>query len=277
MNILIIKSRIAGLPLLLVMLGLCIPTANAQFLGKLTKRVEQKVENAVIEKAADKAAQKATKSMDKMFDGNPFGGKAGKEKADPTLVAESYDFNWKYSLKMSTQKGDLVLDYYLKPDATYFGFSTATMSNMFTVMDNNSNITAMFMQSDGNNIGMVTQIPNDLNFEETENESDKFNYQTLPEKTINGYLCKGVKATSDKYEMIMYFTDEAEVSFDDIYKNRNTKIPPQLKNHFNPDDKVLMMSMDFTDLKDKKQSGKMECVGLEKVSKTIRKSDYRFM
>lgn len=38
----------------------------------------------------------------------------------------------------------------------------------------------------------------------------------------------------------MYFTDEAEVSFDDIYKNQQTKIPVQLQNYFNKDDKVHM-------------------------------------
>lgn len=250
-------------------------TVEAQFLKKLKKRVEQKVENAVIEKTANKAAEKATNSMDKMFDVNPFGG--GKEKADPDLVGDTYDFTWKYSLQMSTNAGEIVFDYYLKPDASYFGFTSATMENMFTVMDNEHQIMAMFMASEGNNIGMVTKMPDVTDLEEMKDESAKFTFETLPEKTINGYRCKGVKATSDDYQMVMYFTNEAEVSFDDIYKNSKTKIPVQLRDYFNPDDKVLMISMDMTDLKKPKQSVKMECVGLEKVSKTIQKSDYKFM
>ncbi len=254
---------------------LLMPTAEAQFLKKLKNRVEQKVENAVIEKTANKAADKATKSMDKMFDVNPFGG-GGQEKADALLVADTYDFTWKYSLKMSTKEGDIVFDYYLKPDASYFGFTSEVMNNMFTVMDSGHKVTAMFMTSEGNNVGMVHQMP-DLDLEEGKDEYGQFSYQTMPEKTINGYLCKGLKATSDNYEMLMYFTADAEVSFDDIFKNKQTKIPSQLKDYFNPDDKVLMMSMDYTDLKNKKQSGSMECVGLEKVNKTIRKSDYKFM
>lgn len=249
-------------------------TVEAQFLKKLQKRVEQKVENAVIEKTANKAAEKATKSMDKMFDINPFGG--GKEKADPNLVSDTYDFTWKYSLKMSTKDGEIVIDYYLKPDAPYFGFSSATMENMFTVMDSDHKIIAMFMESKGNNIGMVTQMP-DVNFEDAKEESDKFTFETLPEKTVNGYHCKGVKATSDDYEMVMYFTNEAEISFDDIYKNSKTKIPVQLKDYFDADDKVLMISMDMTDLTRKKQNAKMECIGLEEVKKMISKSDYKFM
>lgn len=252
-----------------------IPTSQSQFLKRLQKRVENKVENAVIEKTANKAAEKATNSMDKMFDVNPFGG-GGKEKADPAVVANSYDFTWKYSLKMSTKSGDMVFDYYLKPEATYFGFTAATMGNMFTVMDNANEVTIMFMESEGNNVGMVTKMLNiDL---ETENEAAAdYTFETLPEKTINGYHCKGVKIVSDEYEMIMYFTNEAEVSFDDIYKNSKAKMPAKLKDYFDPNEKTLMISMDAKHLKKKNQDVKMECVGLEKVSKTIKKSDYKFM
>ena len=254
-----------------------IPNVNAQFLNKLKKRVEQKVENAVIEKAANKAADKATQSMDKMFDVNPFGGAAGKEKADPALVADTYQFSWKYSLKMSTKDGDMVVDYYLQPDEPYFGFTTQIMENMFTVMDNGKKVTIMYMKSDDNNIGMVTQMPEAFVLEDPEENQKKLTFEKLPEKTVNGYLCKGVKATNEDLEMIMYFTDKAEVSFDDVFKNSKTKIPVELKDYFNPDDKILMMSMDYTDLKNKKRNGKIECVGLEKATKTINKSDYKFM
>lgn len=252
-----------------------IQVADAQFFNKIKKRVEQKVENVIVEKTANKAAEKTSKSMDKVFEGNPFGG--GKDKADPNLVANSYDFTWKYTLKMTTKDGDIVFDYYLKPGAPYFGFTSAVMENMFTVMDNGNKVTAMFMASQGNNIGMVTQMPDDLDLEEAKDESAKFTFETLPDKTINGYYCKGVKATSDEHEMLMYFTNEAKVSFDDIFKNKAAKMPVQLKDYFNPDDKVLMIYMDMKNLKKKKECATMECVGLEEVSKTIRKSDYKFM
>lgn len=250
--------------------------AEAQFLKKLKKRVEQKVENVVVEKAANKAAEKASKAMDKAFDINPFGS-GSKEKADPNLVANSYDFTWKYSLKMSTKDGDMVFDYYLKPGAPYFGFTTATMESMFTVMDNGNKVTTMFMESQGNNIGMVTQMPDDLDLEEAKDESAKFTFEQLPDKTINGYHCKGVKATSEEYEMVMYFTNEAEVSFDDIFKNKTAKMPVQLKDYFDSNDKVLMISMDMKNLKKEKESATMECIGLEEVQKSIKKSDYKFM
>lgn len=249
--------------------------AEAQFLNRLQKRVEEKVENVVVEKSADKAAEKTSNSMDKVLDGNPFVG--GKGKADSNLVANTYAFTWKYSLKMTTKDGEIVFDYYLKPGATYFGFTSVAMKSMFTVMDNGNNVTVMFMESQGNNMGMVTQLPNDLGLEDAQDESTKFTFEQLPDKTLKGYLCKGVKATNDAYEMVMYFTNEAEVSFDDIYKNSKTKIPVQLKDYFGKDEKVLMISMDMKNLKKKKESATMECVGLEKVNKTIKKSDYKFM
>ena len=254
---------------------LLVQVSQAQFLKKLQKRVEQKVENTVVEKTANKAAEKASKTMDKAFSTNPFGG--GKEKADPSVVAGSYDFSWKYSLKMTSKDGDMVFDYYLKPNEPYFGFTSMAMENMFTVMDNGNKVTVIFMESQGNNLGMANKMPDDLDLEEAKDKSGSFTYQQLPDKTINGYHCKGVKATNNEYEMVMYFTNEAEISFDDIYKNKQTKIPVQLKDYFNPNDKVLMISMDMKGLKDKKLDAKIECVGLEKVSKTFKKSDYKFM
>lgn len=250
-------------------------TSQAQFLKRLQKRVEQKVENVIIDKTADKAANETSKSMDGVLNGNPFGGALG-GKGDPNMVADSYEFSWKYSLKMTSKDGDMVLDYYLEPDATYFGFSTsaATGANMFTIMDSNKEIMAMFMKSEGNNMGMVSSMPKDMDVEE---EMADYKVEPLADKTINGYHCKGMKVTTDEYEMVMYMTNEVEVSLGDAFKNGDTKIPVKFQDYFNSEDKVLMISMDAKSLKKKKLDMKMECVGLEKVSKTINKSDYKFM
>ena len=252
-----------------------INTTQAQLLKKIKNRVEQKVENVIVEKTSDKAAEKTSKSMDKILNTNPFN--TGNTKASPDLIADSYTFTWKYSLKMTTKDGQMILDYYLHPGAGYFGFTTEAMNSMFTVMDNENKITAMFMTSKGNNIVMASQISDDLNLEDTEESVEEFNFQSLPSKTINGFNCKGVRATNSEYQMDMYFTDEAEVSFDDIYKNQQTKIPVQLQNYFNKDDKVLMIFMDMKHLKNKKRDAQIECIGLEKVTKTISKSAYKSM
>ena len=252
-----------------------ISETQAQLFKKIQKRVEQKIENVVIDKTADKAAEKTSNSMDEIFDVNLFEG--SKEKANPSMVADSYDFTWKYSMKMTSKSGDMVFDYYLKPDASYFGFTSLAMKNMFSVMDNDKKVMVMFMESKGNNIGMVTQIPDDIKIDDTQNDSEKFKFETLPNKTINGFHCKGVKGYNSDYEMIMYFTNETEVSFNDMFKSSKTKIPLAFTNYFNPKDKVLMIFMDMKNLKNINENATMECVGLEKVKKTINKSDYKFM
>jgi 1-aminocyclopropane-1-carboxylate deaminase/D-cysteine desulfhydrase-like pyridoxal-dependent ACC family enzyme len=269
-----VKTKPSHYLMLLLCCLVFVPDVNAQFLKKLKKRVEQRVEDAVIEKTANKAAEKATQSMDKIFEINPFGG--SNEKADPALVADSYDFTWKYTLKMSTKEGEIVFDYYLKPDVAYFGFTSAMMNNMFTVMDNDQSVMAIFMDSKGNNIGMVNQIP-EIDIGDADDVSENFTFETLPDKTINGFDCKGVKAVNEDYEMTMYFITDAEISFDDIYKSSKTKIPDALKDYFNEDDKILMIHMDMKNLKKKKESATMECIGLEEIQKTINKSDYKFM
>jgi len=250
-----------------------ISQSHAQLLKKLKNRVEQKVENVVVEKTANEAADKTSETMDKVFNANSFGGGNGKANSD--LIADSYEFSWKYSLKITSKEGEMVFDYYLKPDAAYYGFTSVTIDNMFTVMDNDKHITVMFMQAQGNNMVMANQMPVELDIDESKDASETYNFQSLPEKTINGYLCKGVKATNDEYEMDMYFTDEAEVSFDDIYKNQQTRIPKELKNYFNNDDKILMIYMDMKGLKKNKLDAQIECIGLEKVSKVIKKSDFK--
>ncbi|WP_372758071.1 DUF4412 domain-containing protein [Mariniflexile sp.] len=261
--------------ILTVLVFLIVTNSQAQLLKKLKNRIEQKVENVIVEKASDKAAEKASKSMDKVFDINPFGG--GKEKADPASVADTYDFTWKYVLKMTSKDGDMVFDYYLKPEITYFGFETPLMGDMFMIMDNGNNIMVTFMQSDENNIGMVSKMNMDLAIDESKDESTSFRFETLADKTIMGFLCKGMKATNERYEIDMYFTNEAPVSFDDIYKNQNKNMPSGLENYFKDKDHVLMMHMYMNDLKNDKHNAVMECIGLEEVKKTIIKSNYKFM
>jgi hypothetical protein len=260
---------------LLIIFFAGVQTSNAQLLKKLKNRIEQKVENVIVEKASDKAAEKASKSMDKVFDINPFGG--GKEKADPASVADSYDFTWKYSLKMTSKEGEIIFDYYLKPDMSYFGFETPLMGDMFMIMDNGNNVMVTFMKSADNNIGMVSKMNMDLVIDESKDESTSFRFETLPDKTIMGFLCKGMRAISERYEIEMYFTNEAPVSFDDIYKNQNKNMPSGLENYFKEKDHVLMIHMDMKDLKNDKHNAVMECIGLEEVKKLINKSDYRFM
>lgn len=256
---------------------------EAQFLKKLKQRVEEKVENTIVEKTSDKAAEKTSNSLDKVFDINPFANGDGNSKVDPSVIPDSYNFSWKYSLKMITKDGEITFDYFLQPGQPYFGFDMPTMedkkvmSNMFMVMDNNLKVTVMYLQSDKNAMMMVNGMPDDIDLEEAADKSASYSYEMLPNKTIMGYSCKGVKATSDEHEITMYFTTDAPVSFNDIYKNKRSNIPEGLKKYFKENEQSLMLEMEMIDKRKSKMNATMECIGLEEVQKSINKSDYKTM
>lgn len=254
---------------------------EAQFLKKLTQRIQEKTENVIVEKTADKVADKTSNSLDKVFEMNPFG--KGGPKADPSVIPDSYSFSWKYSMKMTSKEGEITFDYFLQPGQPYFGFEMPTMENkkvmndMFMVMDNNLKVTIMYMKTGENSMMMVNGMPDDLDLEETADTSASFNYEILPEKEIMGYTCKGVKATNQEYEITMYFTTDAPVSFSDIYKNKQSNIPEGLKKYFKENERSLMLEMKMVDKKKNKMNATMECIGLEEVQKEIYKSDYKTM
>ncbi len=275
------KTRSKFLVTVVLFSTILIQTTNAQFLKKLKQRVEQKVENVIVEKTSDKAAEKASNSLDNVFNMNPFGG--GSSKIDPSEIPNSYSFSWKYSMKMTTKEGDITFDYFLQPKQPYFGFNLPTTEgkkmtgDMFMVMDNNLKVTIMYMHSEANSMMMVNGMPDDIDLEETADTSASFNYETLPNKKIMGYNCKGLKATNDEHEITMYFTNEAPVSFNDIYKNKQSNIPEGLKKYFKENEQSLMLEMKMIDKKKSKMNATMECIGLEEVLKMIKKSDYKTM
>jgi hypothetical protein len=201
----------------------------------------------------------------------------GGKQVDASEIPNSYDFTWKYSLKMNTKEGDMVLDYFLKPDQPYFGFNTPTMEDMFMVMDTGNKLTVIYMQSEANSTMMAMAMPDDINIEEMEDTSEDFTYDILPNKTIMGFDCKGVKATNDRYDMTMYFTNEAPVSFNDIYKSDKAQIPEGMKKYFKDGENTLMLELTMIDKKKSKLNATMECIGLEEVQKMIDKSDYKSM
>lgn len=250
---------------------------NAQLLKKLQNRITEKVENVVIESTSNKIANETSNSIDKLFSADIGSIMQGKNKVDVALVSDLYDFSWIYTLNIQTKEGSMTLNYHLEPGQQYFGFTMPGMENMFIVMDNGRKMTITYMQSEGNLIGTATQMPDDLDIEESKDESEAFNFQTLDSKVIMGYNCRGVRATNNRYNMVMYFTNEAPVSFNDLYKNDKTKIPAGLKNYFNPNEPVLMMELQMTDLKNSKQDAKIECTNLKENAMSINKSDYKFM
>jgi hypothetical protein len=267
--------------LFLVFLG---NSMQAQFLDKLKKSVEDKVEKTIINKTSDKAAQKTDKTLDKVFDPNLEKNKKAK-KITPANVPSSFDFEYQYRLTMTTAKSKtkMNMDYFLKPKATYMGIKVDQMKEqeVFMIMDGQSNINYMFINAGENKMATATSINGDDIVDENQtNNYDGYTFSDLPNKTFLGYDCKGKKMENNENIFIMYFTNEAPISFNDVFKMDTDRIPQAIKNQFKEGEKATMMYMEMKDKlnKGKKdKSGTMECTLLEPKSFTFNTNGYKFM
>lgn len=259
-------------------------SAEAQFLKKLKKKVEDRVEETIINKTSEEAAKKTDKSLDKVF--NPdFSSKEPKE-VNKEDVPKYFDFEYKYQLTFTYENYENEIDYFLKPGASYLGVrpSAGSEIDMFTVMDGKENTHYMFMDMEGQKIVKTTSldVSGSLDDEGNVNVLNDYKITKLPNKTYLGYDCEGVKMENDEYKLIIYFTNEAKISFNDVFKTDPTRIPETMKGFFNDNKNALMMYMDM-DMKDKKNkrkrntSGTMECTLLEPTEFKLKTSGYKFM
>jgi hypothetical protein len=248
-------------------------------------QIWKQVQNVAQQQALNKASQKGQKEMDKGGSQNANAEDAilnyGKNKVDPAVVPDSYAFSWKYIMEIKSDEGKATnAEYFLEPNASYFGFNLGQGQgqSMFMIMDNKNKLTVTCFGNGKEKMASTSKMPDYSEMAKKENEKSKFSYKTLPDKIFLGYKCKGVEATNAEYVMVFYFTNEAKVSFGDMYKNqKNQKMPDAFANYFKPDDKPLMMDMTMKDLKNKGKTTTMKCISLDKNSYVFNKSDYKFM
>ncbi len=285
------------LPVLLILL-LIAPHSNAQFMKKLGDKLERKV-NQRLERKVDRTMDKA---LDKTEDSIDNSTKKKKEKPSSTAeesdapasqntedlqletVAASgtYDFDWKYTLQMTSKDGDMKMIYYLKPNAKYFGFKPDTeqtqamgTGNMFTVMDEGTNKMMMFMDMNGTKMLTAMKMPKNM-VEKAAEKQEEFTMTELGTKTIMGYHCQGIRMENDEYVIVSYYTTDAPVSFTSVYGSD----PKNMPKGFNPNflknaDKALMMEMNMTHKKKSKRNMKMTCIELKKEPFSINASEYK--
>jgi hypothetical protein len=205
----------------------------------------------------------------------------GKNKVDPSVVPNSYVFNWKYVMEIKANEGKAMnAEYFLEPNASYFAMnmSQGQGQNMLMIMDAGKNITVTAFGNGKEKMASASKMPDYSEMAKKEGEKSKFTIKTLPNKTFLGYNCKGVQMTNDEYDIVCYYTSEAKVSFGDMFKKqKNWKMPDELANYFKPDDRTLLMDMTMKDLKGKGKVTTMKCISLEKSAYTFNKADYKFM
>ena len=251
-------------------------------------QVWKQIQNAAQKKALDKANQrvqtKTDQAVDKSLDGLEASLMGGftKNKIDPSAVPNSYNFSYKYISEIKTNDGKAITAYYLlEPNVSYFGFNVGQEQdqNMLVILDAKNKITVTCFGDKKKKMAMASEIPEYSDIEDK--EQSKFVFKTLANKTIMGYNCKGIQATNQDHDIIFYFTNEAPVSFGEMYKNqkgqKNQSLPEGIANYFKPGEKALMMDMTMKELKNKGKVTTMKCISLDKSAYVFNKSDYKFM
>lgn len=276
-----ITKRKYGL-MLFFMLMIFIQAGHAQFLKKLTQKVQKKVEDVVLDKTSDKAADKTSKSMDKLFDFNFKNGTSTGKKVDIKDLPATYNFSYQYTLKMTTSNGDMDIDYFLEPDVSYMGVRMNAGVPFFMITDDGTNATYMFMESGGNKIVTATALNMDEEIEAIENLEvptlNDFTITNLPNKTYLGYNCIGKQFENEQYVFTSYFTMDAPVSFDQVFKSEMERYPGPIKEQFQAYEGALLMYMEMKDKvnKGKKNtSGSMECTSIKSVDFKFNTSGYQ--
>lgn len=257
-------------------------SAQGQFLKKLGNKIQQAAEDAVTDKSAEKTREVTNKTMDGIFD---IDLSASAEPVDLETLPASYHFDWRYTLQMTTEKGNMNLHYFLNKDKNMPFGSRPEMEqgkaagDMFMVMDPNLATTTILMENNGTKTGMVMSTPDFASAVDQENGMADFEFKKIGTKKILGYTCQGFEMENDESKITMYMAPDAPVSFSNLYSGNASK---QLPKGFDPKwldqigENSLMMEMDYVSKNKKGQSAKMTCIALEKQPIDIKLADYKF-
>lgn len=198
-------------------------------------------------------------------------------------IQDVYDFDYTYKLKMTTKKDEVQFDYYLKKDADYFGFLLPMVNKgqegmeIFTVMDNNYNVSAMFMEIAGRKIVQKTKLK--LDDIKTDEDNSNFTIKEIGSKNILGYNCQGFIVEDKDSHITIYITNEAPISFNKVWDTGKNKMPkgfdPEWVKKYSKSG--LVMKMHYVDKKKPKNNTSMNCIGLDKTDFSINTSDYGSM
>ena len=196
-------------------------------------------------------------------------------KADPSLVPASYHFSYKYAMEIEAEGKKTNVDYLIEKDAPYFAAHINQLGNdMMMIMDTKAKLNIATVGMGTQKMAIVSKAPDVAT---GKNGKGQFTFRSLPDKTILGYKCKGVEATNSEHVVVFYYTNDAPVSFEELFKSSLTvKMPEAFSGYFKSADKPLIMLMESTD-KASGKKGTMKCISLGKEAYTFNKSDYKFM
>lgn len=247
--------------------------SSAQFLKELKSRAMEKSKDVIIGKTADKAADKTGEAMDKIL--NPDFSKfmnPGGTRVDMSKLPASYNFDYRYALKMTTQEGEIDFDYFLSKTEPYMGAKMNMGMDMSIVFDEGNKV--MFTYVNGMAIATEMDLSNAVDEEEI-NMYDNYTFKELPNREFLGYNCVGREIENDEYKFIIYIAPDMEAGFGNMFKSEHANIPPAMQKFSQEYENGLMMYMemvDKTNTRNKNTSATMECVAFEPTDLVINTS-----
>ncbi|MCO6497530.1 MAG: hypothetical protein J5I50_07695 [Chitinophagaceae bacterium] len=258
--------------------GIGTTNVNGQFLKNLKERALERSKEIVIEKTAEKIADKTSEAMDKLLNPNfdkLFAPKG--EKIDMAQVPDAYYFQYKYTLRMTTNQGSIDIDYFLNSTEPYMAVKTNMAMGMVVVFDEGNKITFTSVN------GIATATEMKINIEDEEEDADMFQgytFKELPNRRFLDYDCIGREMENDDHKFIFYLATDTEADFGSMFRSKYSDVPkPQAMEKYALDNqKGLMMYMEKVDKKNKGKkkkdtSGKMECIAFEPVDMVINTRD----
>ncbi|APG64008.1 hypothetical protein LPB136_00875 [Tenacibaculum todarodis] len=263
---------------LIIGLLLCFSgTANAQFFKRLGKKVKKAAEKAV----ERKVEQKTTKETEKAFD-STFNNSKKKKKRKKTSIpgfsnvkpANSYAFNHKAVMQISSGKEVTKIDYYLPNTGSFFGMGIKdkrVKDDFMTVYDVEREAMFTFMQNAGKKIKMGIEFKTD----DVDVDNTDFNITpTGNTKVILGYNCKEYKMSGKEMTATIWVTKEVDFRFPSVMYNgaKNKANNQQWMN--NLDGWAMEMEM-IDSSKRKPRTILMKCLSIEKSSLKIDSNNYQ--
>ncbi len=290
----IMKTNKIIVLLFFFLIGSGIQTTQAQFWKKLKKRVKDGVEEAILRKTEEKSVEKTENTIDSVFAIDKMLNRMKKTNMEDIALPESYDFQWKYILKMEPKEtrkkemGAMEIVYYLNPNSSTFGskFKMSAkngeedvLGHMILILDSEIGAQLMLMDLNNHKVIQITSsaIANQEDEDSLEDEMQDYEIVKTDTKTILGYHCQGFRFDTERGTVNIYIAKDTPVSFNissgenskyNHFKGFDTKILREFKNG-------LMMEMQFTSKKNKKHNMKMTCVALEQEPFSINLNEYK--
>ena len=203
-------------------------------------------------------------------------------KADASKLQDTYLFQWEYKTIMKSSNDEINMNYLINSDRDYIGMQMSSdehkqMDFMCIIVDIKAELMGTFMKRGDQKMLMLSETPK----QGTKNENNpKYSYKEIGTKEILGFECYGIELQNADYNGTMYFTLDAPVSFSALFafgKNNSTPkgFDPALLEVLEED--ALIMEMNFTHKKKKKQSFTMTAISLEQKKTEIKPSKYQVM